>query len=355
MNRYVCLTAAAVGLFTLIGAAVPARAGTLTVDGSDVGCDDVIGTPFCSIDAAAAAAIAGDTVRVAPGTYVENVVIDRDLKLVSTGGRAVTAIEGISGVGALGTVQIEGTTTGVTIGKPGGGFTIIGIDNGLPGIENAAIYVRGNHSNARIRHNEIVANGDSGFTAEFAATLTGTVIKANEFSGQTYLGAEPGDCGFSNQFTAPNVPRQLFVIGGGTGGGNTSDTRFVNNRLSGTAGATSSVAGCTEIGQGNTLATVDSNGATIKGNLFAGQTARFATSLRARGPDTAISRNQFKSSGFIGLACHSFTVETGRTLGRIARSNDYDSDVLFVNLPSDTTGTICAAPDDDDDDDDDDD
>ena len=356
MNRTTFLAVAAAGVFALAASVGSARADTLNVDQDDPACDDVFGTPYCTINAAVMDAIDGDIVSVAPGTYVENVVIDNvDISLESTGGRAVTTIQGMSGAGALGTVQVQGITTGVTVGGKGVSFTIIGIDNGSPGIENAAVYFRGNHTDPSILYNEIVANGDSGFTAEFGATMTGTMVIGNEFSGQTFLGAEPGGCGFSQQFTLANVPRQLFVIGGGTGGGNTSDTTFAYNLLSGTAGGTSTVAGCEVFGQGNTLATVDSNGATITGNYFNGRTARFATSLRARGPDTTISDNEFSSNGLIGLACHSFTVETGETLGGIADANEYDSDVDFFGgggmLPSSaTSGSICPLADDDGDD-----
>ena len=97
----------------------------------------------------------------------------------------------------------------------------------------------------------------------------------------------PGGNGFSNQFTLPNVPRQLAVISGGSGGGNTSNVTFTNNVITGTSGGTNASGDP----QGNTLVTIDSNGATITGNQFMGTTSRFATSLRARGPNTTINGN----------------------------------------------------------------
>ena len=136
-----------------------------------------------------------------------------------------------------------------------------------------------------------------------------------------------------------------MTIGGGFGGGNTSGTTFTDNLLSGTAGDNSTVVGCEDFGQGNTLATVDSNGALISGNVFTGQTARFATQLRARGPNSIITGNSFFQDGLIGLACYSFTQEVGADLGTIGGQNTYDRTTLFVNDAADTTGAICVNPD----------
>ncbi|MFN7037370.1 MAG: hypothetical protein ACK4SN_13515, partial [Bellilinea sp.] len=116
------------------------------------------------------------------------------------------------------------------------GFKIIGIDNGNPAVENAAIYFQGNHTGAKIIGNEIVANGDAGLMTEYSASISNFVIEGNIFSGKTFLGSNPGGYGFSQQFTLPNVPRQLVVIGGGASGTNTTNIEFRNNLVNGTAG-----------------------------------------------------------------------------------------------------------------------
>lgn len=323
-----------------------AHAAVLSVDQNDGGCSDVLGTPYCTIGAAVASSVSGDTVSVAPGVYVENVIVSQNLSLVSTGGRAVTTIQGISSVGALGAVQIQGTTTAVDIGGPGSGFRIEGIDNGFPGVENAAVYVRGTHSNARIRENEIVAMGEAGLLSEFGATISGFLVDGNIFSGQTFFGPVPADCGFANQFTTPNVPRQLVTMGGGSGGGSTSNTTFTNNIVTGTAGGGLGGACVPPIEQGNTLVTIDSNGATISANTFAGTTGRFATSLRARGPNTVIVGNSFSGVGLRPVACHVFVQNTGNNLGAVVAANTYLTPLLlFPNDPLAVVGTICPAPD----------
>ncbi len=254
------------------------------------GLGNLAGT-FDTIQAAVDAASADYTVLVDDGTYTENVVIDVPLTLLSVNGRGSTIIEGISGVGALGTVRVLNGVDGVTIGDTGQGFHIVGIDNGLPGVENAAVYLQGSQDGFTLRDNEIEAAGEAGLLSEYGGALTNAVIDGNEFSGQTFLGANPAGIGFSQQFTIANVPRQLVVIGPA---GTSSNVEFTNNLVSGITGGISSDDGVSE--QGNTMVTIDVGGATISGNDFTGITARFATALRARGPETDIENNTFDNS-----------------------------------------------------------
>jgi len=258
--------------------------------------------------------VTNSTVIVHDGTYVENVLIDKNVALISENGRATTTIEGVSGIGALGTVQVANVgTTAVEIGRTGQGFTVVGIDNGAPGIENAAVYFQGGHSGAMIVDNEIQANGDHGLLTEFGATISGFVVDGNEFSGQTFVGAQPGGIGFTGQFTLPNFPRQLVVFG--NGGGNVAtasatNITFTNNLLSGTAGGISSDDNVSE--QGNTLATLDAANSTITGNTFAGTTRLFGAALRVRRPDTLISGNVFDSSN-MGLGTEQMFLQNNTT------------------------------------------
>lgn len=234
----------------------------------------------------------GGIVNVGPGNFTENVVVDKNVSLLSTNGRAATTIAGINGAGALGTIQITNNTTAVKIGNTSGrGFTVVGIDNNDPGLENAAVYFQGPHSGAEIRNNEIVANGDHGLLTEYGQTITGFVIDSNIFSGQTFVGPQPADNGFANQFSTPNVPRQLVTMGAGTGSTSTSNITFTNNQITGTAGGTN-VGG----EQGNTLVTLDAANSLIAGNTFSGTTTRFGHSLRVRSPNTTIEGNTFNST-----------------------------------------------------------
>jgi len=282
----------------------------------------------------------GGQINVGNGTYVENVLIDKNLTLLSVNGRGSTTIEGIPGIGALGTVQVTNNTTGVTIGDTGKGFTIIGIDSPNPGIENAAVYFQGAHSGATIRDNEIRANGDAGLLTEYGAMISDFVIDNNEFSGKTFVGTQAGGIGFGTQFTTPNVPRQLVTIGNGGGdlaSASATNITFTNNLITGTAGGISSDDGTSE--QGNTLVTIDAASSLIDSNTFSGTTTRFGTSLRLRRPDTPITNNTFNSTGLGEDAGHIFVQNSNETLDEIARQsgNTFDR-AAYVDGASGTIG-----------------
>ncbi|MCB8983273.1 MAG: right-handed parallel beta-helix repeat-containing protein [Ardenticatenaceae bacterium] len=298
-------------------------------------------TPCATIAYAVSQAESSDIINVAAGTYTENLLINKDLTLTAPDGRGVTTIQGISGVGALGTILIDGTTTAVTIE----GFTVLGIDNNTPGVENAAVYLRGSHSGTVIQDNDIVAQGDAGLMSEYGATVTNFLIDENVFSGQTFVGAEPGDCGFSSQFTNPNVPRQLVVMGNGggdVGSAKATNITFTNNQIIGTAGGPSTVSGCEVTGQGNTLVTLDAANSTITGNSFDGVTSRYATSLRVRRPDTTIANNFFISDGLGTFSGHVF-FENASTfnMGDLVSTNTLDKGVY--GDPTATAGTLGIA------------
>ncbi|MCC6766295.1 MAG: hypothetical protein IT293_16670 [Deltaproteobacteria bacterium] len=339
---YRSLVSGVAGIVTALATlAAPAAAAVVCVP--NIGIDGSCTGSAATINAGIAAAAAGDTVLVDDGTYVEFVVIDRNVTLVSLNGRAVTTIAPPSTpTGTLGTITVINATTGAQIGAPGQGFTVNGIDNLSPGVESAAVYFQGSHSNAKVLDNEIVAAGDAGLQTEYGPTISGFVVSGNTFSGQTFTGANPADYGFANQFTTPNVPRQLVAIGCGGGCLNTSSTTFTNNQVTGAAG------GCNAGGQeqGNTLVTIDSNGATITGNDFSGTTSRFATSLRARGASTTISGNTFDSTGLVASCAtpivppatgHVYVQNTGETVGTVAGQNTFDKGV-YANAAVGTIG-----------------
>jgi len=93
------------------------------VDGTAQNCATATGTatdPVCTVGDALALAIPGDTVHVAPGTYVENIAIGTDLTLIGTGGQALTILNGAPS--STEAVVSIASTAAVTMG----GFTIRG-------------------------------------------------------------------------------------------------------------------------------------------------------------------------------------------------------------------------------------
>ena len=75
-------------------------AADLYVDVNGAGCASATGgvsDPYCSLVQAVAAASAGDTIHIAPGTYDESIVVDKDLSLIGTAGQSQTILRGLSG------------------------------------------------------------------------------------------------------------------------------------------------------------------------------------------------------------------------------------------------------------------
>lgn len=252
---------------------------------------------FSTVQAAVTAASAGAYVVIGDGTYAENVLIGADkdgIVLTSVNGPGAVAITGLSGAGRLGTVQLASGADNVTIN----GITVAGI-NGNGAIENAAVYLQGNNTGLTLTNNEIVANGDAGLMSEFGGAIVNAVIDGNIFSGQTFVGPNPGGIGFSTQFdVGNNVPRQLVVLGNGGGAGQSASNNvtFTNNQVTGTTGGLSAVDGATA--QGNTLVTIDVSNSTISGNTFSGNAGPgTAAALRARRDGTDITDNLFDERG----------------------------------------------------------
>ncbi len=212
------------------------------------------------------------TVHVNNGTYAENVTLNKSLTLQSVNGRDQTTIDGIEGVGALGTVVITDGVTNVNLGTANKGFTINGFDSANPGIETAAVYLQGDHNKISIVDNRIVANGDSALAGEYGRTNRKVTVDGNIITGQTYTGA-PGAWGTGNQFVDPNVPRQLVAFNKGF------DTlTFTNNEVVGDSGDRQLVA-------------IESAGANISGNSFEGLTT--SALLHVRGSSITVADNTF--------------------------------------------------------------
>jgi parallel beta-helix repeat protein len=174
-----------------------------------------------SIQAAINAASNGDTIVVAPGTYNENIVIDRKyVTVISSSGAANTIIDGgqrdstvaISNVpnsGAL-TARISGFTIRNGRGAPGrgGGFTIV--FNADPTIDNNVIT-----SNT--------ANGGNGggFMINFSSN---PLIKNNTISFNTATVSQPAITGYGGGIFVQNksnavIYNNTIIHNNGFGGG----------------------------------------------------------------------------------------------------------------------------------------
>ncbi len=253
-------------------------------------------TPFLTITHALTTVPATATIIVQDGTYTENIVINKNVTVQSQNGRGVTTITGTSANGALGTVVFEGTTTNAGLR----GFKVMGYDGPTPGIETAAVYLKGSHTGLTLADNEMVADGEAALLSESAATLPNMTVSGNTFSGKTYTGTNPAICSTptssSCQFDVANFPRQLVALNRPA----QTNLTFINNQLTGTAG---------ENTNGNFVATIEASTALIQGNTFGGSTAGPSTraNVRIRGSNVTVLENNFTTVACTG--CVHFIAE----------------------------------------------
>lgn len=224
------LLAAAVTTALAVGAARPAMATSVEVPGD-----------YATIQLAIWAVGPGDTIRVAPGVYSENLVIADGIVLQSTGGAAVTTIDGggaapvVKFVAATG-ASLEGFTLqgGSGSSEPGGAVHATGSVGRIAGCimtanfsfgDGGAIYL--SDSEFVIEDNSILANYSFGSGAGIAAVdgskvdIRGNLIADNLVvapfanGGGIYLEIGTGSSSISYNVIVWNYADESFGAGAG--------------------------------------------------------------------------------------------------------------------------------------------
>jgi parallel beta-helix repeat protein len=118
--------------------------GTCVCSAAVVTVDDSGSADYTTIQAAVDGAISGDTIQVSPGTYNENINVNKQVSIISTDGASDTSVIAASGYDHVFNV----TAAGVTIN----GFSISGAIN----VDMAGIYLSSN--NNILINNEVSEN-----------------------------------------------------------------------------------------------------------------------------------------------------------------------------------------------------
>jgi hypothetical protein len=143
-------------------------------------CGGVPGYP--TIQGAINAASAGDTVKVCPGIYVENVIINKaSLTVVSTGGAAVTRILAAQVAAVVSITQPNATLVGFTLAPAG---SVAKYDIGV----NVNI---GGNASAEIAHN-VIRGGRIG--VNLGCGSSGSTVYHNNVRGATETGINIDTC-----------------------------------------------------------------------------------------------------------------------------------------------------------------
>lgn len=162
---------------------------------------------------------------------------------------------------------------------------IVGFDNSSPSTEMAAVYYRNVASGSAAASSQlmencwVVANGDYAILADSGVAVGNITVNNCYISGKTFTGSTPAS---GDQFTVPNVPRQLVVFQSVN-----LPITFTNNLIEGVTG------GVTAAGanQYNTAVTIDAPGSIITNNVIRG-THGYGYALRVRGYGSTVSGNK---------------------------------------------------------------
>lgn len=214
--------------------------------------------PFCSISLALAFASDGDTIHVAPGTYQESLLLNKDITLIGTGGEQVTILDGTGSVRlievlASSIVQLRGWTiqggyvasdggAGIRV-RPGSSLDLSDCtvrDNVAHHGNGAGILVDGGAAlmltNATVRDNTAVQEvtyvsryswdclaGYGGGILNYGSTVIhGSQITANQGAIGGGIFQAAGDMTLSNSTVSANQANpcnKLYVYHDGNGGG----------------------------------------------------------------------------------------------------------------------------------------
>lgn len=253
-------------------AAVLAPTADIFVDVHASQCASGVGTaadPVCSIQAALAIAAPGDTIRIAPGTYVESLVVNLDVDLVGDAGSALTIVRAVSGdrvitVPSAVTLNVEGLTLteGTQTSSPGGGMHVMG----SVVLQNSTI------SNNAVTH----ANGGGLYVGPGAsARLEGCLVIGNK-ARSTYdpfgggIAVNQGTLGIydstiTDNYTGRFMFENFCLFTGGGGGVSSFDSDLVISRSTISGNSSGCEGGGLRVNHPSGLAAQISN-STISGN-----------------------------------------------------------------------------------------
>ncbi len=188
------------------------------VDASAVLCDFGTGSatsPVCTISDAILLASPGDTIRIAPGFYFENLAIGFDLALIGTGGAEVTVVDGgnvdrvVTITGPI-NVTLDGLTLTHGVGAHGGGMKVEGnvtlrnstIADNRAELAGAGISLVTGASPSLVIENSTIADNlcltANGWGGGIVATLGSLSIAGSTLSGNRsgdWIGPQPGGSG----------------------------------------------------------------------------------------------------------------------------------------------------------------
>ncbi len=248
-------------------------------------CPGGIGTqnqPFCHVMDAVNAASDGDTIHIAPGTYLENVVLEKDLTLIGTGGQELTILDGMASGSVVRVGAADVSLTGLTLTNgsgtvrgfavSGGGLFAYGVQYyyDLPRVALTSCTVTGNSVHGT---GTVTATGGGVYFYGDALTITDSTVSANAVQGVYAFGG--GMWAYGDQrstLTSTTISGNTceasgayaYSAGGGIGGGRlTLTSSTVSDNLCASVGTIAATA----LGGGIHASSLIATDSTVSGNV----------------------------------------------------------------------------------------
>lgn len=321
-----------------LAAASPANAAERVVDRNNASCSNSSGQPFCTIAAAAAVAVAGDTVRVRAGVYPEAVTLTRsgtsaapilflgDPGATLSGGTNGFYLKGVSWVTVQGFTIVGTTSHGIRVSLCSN-VTLAGNQVGSP--------------SSKVRANGINVKSSSDFTL-VDNVVTDTVAEGIYLSGNTGFVLRGGQVRRSGQPVSGLTKKGIYVLANsnalitGVASYDNSDAGIYLTADANTIRVTRTVTHGNARGYTRAAAGIDVRGPrnVLSGNVgYANEDSGFNV---RNGEGNALVNNIAYNNGDHGIDL------LGATGGRIIGNSVYGNVTAGINVEGFSTGATLA-------------
>jgi hypothetical protein len=295
---------------------------------------------------------ASGTEGLLKGRLITGTGIPANTRIASVSPNSVTISQATTAARTVATNATMTAMNDATIRIRGSGprvenMTVEGFDGVSPAVEYAAIYVRnaGNGapaaSNYVINNAHVIAVGEYAILTDATPNIVNGEVSGCKISGKTFSGANPAT---GNQFSVPNVPRQLCVFQAQ----NTGTMVFSNNEIIGETGGLT-VDGIPSFNVG---VTVDVPGAVVTSNSFNGKFGTsYALRVRTTAPtienNTNVSRPPNENLGYFfiidGTTLAGLNVGSNTSLTSSLVEIEQTGQTLSVSMDKDLVSGLAAV------------
>lgn len=237
----------------------------------------------------------GGTAGLKKGRLITGTAIPANARIVSVGETSVIISAATTAARTTATSATQPVVEAtIRVRGSGGvikGLKVVGFDSPSPASEMAAVFYRNTGAGSNAATNQmledswLVADGEYAILTDAIANVQNLTIRNNKITGKTFVGQYPGT---GNQFSVPNVPRQLVTIQSAN-----LNVSFTGNTVEGQTGGMLADGVTASF---NTACTIDPVGAVVENNVVKGQHG-YGYGIRVRGANAVVQTNTIHSYG----------------------------------------------------------